>query len=154
MERQTTFAQAAQAPTNGASNAEDFQPPTRNPQPTTPRELQPGGAQSQSAGGLELLTNPNATISITKNPAEGGATTSATPDGINWVFVIVASAVIVLAAELFFRRRERNKASLVTTATASTEALEEEAIGNMPDVPPPSKTKFGKKKSKSKRKNK
>ena len=160
MERHTLtpiFAQAVKAPTNGASNSEDFQPPTRNPQSTD--NLQQGAAQTQTAGGQDLLTNPNANITITRNPAEAnGATTAARPNGMNWGLILFVSVIIVVIVELWFRRRDR-KTSLINVATASTEALEEEVTVATPKLtdPQPSKPKVkssSKKKSKSKRKHK
>jgi len=50
----TYLAQATQVPANGASNAEDFQPPTRNPQ-TAPSNLQPVTG-SQQTSSQEVLS--------------------------------------------------------------------------------------------------
>ena len=161
------FAQATQAPNNGASNAEDFQPLTRSPQ-TAGGGLQPGVSAPQSTSGQEILSNPNSTISITRNPAEPAEVTAVPNGGINWLFVIIVSVVIVLVADYWLRRRDRRKSSLIAVATASTEALTdepalvpeekpqqpEEPEEPAPEQSTPPKKSSSKKKSKSKRKHK
>lgn len=155
MERYTQLAQV-KAPTDGASKAEDFQPPTRNPQ-SVGGSVQSGGSSTQSAGGQELLGDPTATISVTRDPIEGdGATTAVSPDGVNWVFVLVASAVIVAAAEYWFRRRDRKAAASAGKATASSVEVttDEPAPVSETVVAQPAQTESGKKKSKKKSKSK
>jgi len=115
----SNFAQATGAPNSGASNAEDFQPPTRNPQ-SAGGSLQPG-AETQTPGGQELLNNPNANISITRNPAEPQTTTQVKPDGFNWVVVVLVTIIIIAIYQYVTRRK--NRTVLLDTATASTEAL-------------------------------
>lgn len=109
------FAQATNVPSTGASNAEDFQPLTRNPQ-TTGGGLQPGTVP-QSTTTQDILSSENARITV---PVSNGQTVSQPPTaldtggGINWFLVIVGAAVIVAALEYVFRRREKSRRAKVS----------------------------------------
>lgn len=166
------FAQSTVVP-NGASNSEDFQPPTRNPQQPVNTQQQSGGVQDPS--GQDILNNPNARITVTKNPADPEPPITANA-GINWLPVIVIAAVLVVVAEMLIRRREKRKAApaVVKTAPAAdaesaveervkemmepvetTETTEPEPAAAEPEPKKPAKKATKKKtKSKSKRKKK
>lgn len=163
------FAQATQAPNNGASNAEDFQPLTRNPQ-TTQGGLQPGTGP-QSTSGQDILNKENTRIVVPVGDNNGetqGAQQQAPVDGgINWLLVVIVAAVIVAAIEYFFRRRERRSSQHARSAEAtpqevitvpadeSQEAIEPEVVSEAgKPVPQKKKTSAAKKKSKSKSKSK
>lgn len=100
------IAQATQVPSNGASNAEDFQPPTNNPQ-QAPTNLQQGRQGLQEANGYQSLTdNPDARIIVPVNPAESKPEAPEQPEGINWLpivlfFVVFAVAIGALYAVMF-----------------------------------------------------
>ncbi|HTE57567.1 MAG TPA: hypothetical protein VK694_02400 [Verrucomicrobiae bacterium] len=158
------LAQATQAPNNGASNAEDFQPPTRNPQ-TAPGTLQPGTG-TQNASGQEILSDPNAQLSVPSTTTTPGETV-ATPSGsMNIAFIIIASIIIVAVAEYFFRRRDKRRPVAMPVAEPDTTILDTETqtvvpkpeVIIQPAAAPPQKTSTPKKKppkkSKSKRKKK
>jgi hypothetical protein len=108
-------AQATQAPNNGASNAEDFQPPTRNPQ-TAPGSLQPG-VGSQNTTSQDVLSNPNAHLSVPPTTPAGARTIAKPSTGLNLAFILIVSAVIIVVAEYWFRRRDRGKVAPSTPAT-------------------------------------
>src|SRR5688572_8592779 len=116
MVKTNVLAQATQAPSNGASNADDFHPPTRNPQ-VAPGSLQPG-APTQNTSGQDVLNNPNARLSVPTTSSTPGETVATPSGGINIAFVIIASVVIVLAVEFFLRRRDKHAtAPLVSSST-------------------------------------
>lgn len=115
------FAQTASLPGDSASRAEDFQPPTRNPQ-TAGGDLQ-SGASIQSVEGQDILNNGNARILVpTGEAAEPAPTPLANSGGINWLVVLAISAVLVIAVELLIRRRERTKRSSATSAPEAINA--------------------------------
>lgn len=123
------FAQATAIPDSGASNAADFQPPTRNPQ-SAPGSLQQGtGPQPTTSS--DVLNNPNLRLSVPVNsspPADSSSPEVASP-GINWPLVIIMTVVLVVIAEAILRRREKRQAAIadsnnqtnsVPTAQSST----------------------------------
>lgn len=143
-----TFAQATNAPSNGASNAQDFQPLTRNPQQPSQDSLQPVTAP-QTTTGQDILSQENVKISI---PVSDGQPESpqapvTSSGGINWLAVVVAAVVIVAALEYFFRRRERTRVSKPIAADAAAK----EAAAAEPAPAPRPKTKKAKNKSKRKK---
>lgn len=106
------------SPTNGGSNANDFQPTTRNPQ-DIPSNLfqQQGGVQSVTNTQELLNDQQNATISITRAPAQAApqaATASETPIGFIVLLAVIAAVLIAL-----YRRQMQN-----TTRQAETESNE------------------------------
>jgi hypothetical protein len=116
------FAQATGTPNSGASNAEDFQPLTRNPQ-TTGGGLQPGTG-SQSTGGQDILSNENARIVVPVGEGQAPAPQSTTPGGgINWLVVVGVAVVIVAALEYIFRRRDKRKAVAPAVDTSPQEIV-------------------------------
>lgn len=86
-----------EAPTSGASNAADFQPPTKSPQTA------PGSLQQQ--GGLQSKTNPqellneyqNTQIQVTSQPAPARAQVRNDVTGL----IIIALVAIPLALLLY-----------------------------------------------------
>ena len=122
------FAQLTQLPNNGASNAEDFQPQTRNPQ-TAPGNLQPvTGAQQTSP--QDVLSQSNTRIVVPSNPADPPEVVQpvSTGGGINWVFVFVSTAIIVFVAERFFRKRDSRNQSLVVQELVTIEQPEQPEV--------------------------
>lgn len=159
------FAQATNAPNSGASNAEDFQPLTRNPQPTQ-GSLQPGTGP-QSTSGQDILSKENTRIVVPVNDRGEQAPTEQQPaaaGGINWFLVVVVAAVIVAALEYFFRRRERRPARATMLVDTSPQEVmtvpeppaspEPEPKPKKPPAPKKKKTSAAKKKTKSKSKRK
>ena len=95
-------------PSNGASNASDFQPPTGNPQ-TVPGEIFPSSPSLQESTSEELLQNGQATISV---PDGSGDSASSGPhlasDGGAGVLVLMLVAflgVLLLYTILRLSRR-------------------------------------------------
>jgi len=117
------FAQATNVPTNGASNAQDFQPQTRNPQATR-SELQPGSVP-QATDSQDILSNENARIVVPVGPAQ---TVTPLPvsraGGINWF--LVGIAVIILGAGLQYAVRRRKKPLTARPQTATKRAAPQE----------------------------
>ena len=139
------------SPTNGASNASDFQPTTQNPQ-NIPSNLfqQQGGVQSVTNTQELLNDRQSTTISITRAPAPAppqAATASETP----FSFIILLAAI---AAALIFIYRRRARNTLQTAITAETEAtIPEEAQSDIPAEPaeaPKQPKKSGKAQAKKK----
>lgn len=129
------FAQATNAPNNGASNAEDFQPLTRNPQ-TTGGGLQPGKGP-QSTTSQDILSKENARIIVPVSDGQPGETKAATTTaagGINWFLVVAVAAIMVVALEYFFRRRER-ASKLAPARSVPTETIEYPVEEPEPVVP-------------------
>lgn len=161
MNNLSLFAQSTGIPNNGASNAQDFQPPTQNPQ-------NPGTLQQQSSGvqdptGQDILNNPNAHISVPVNPDTPKPAPQVTAAGVDWLLVVLVSLVLVAIAEVFFMRRDKKRATRPVAASLTKTFLAE----NRPDettqerveqVMEPEEPKYEtapkpkKKKSKSKRK--
>lgn len=156
------FAQATNVPSNGASNAEDFQPLTRNPQ-SARGSLQPG-AEPQQTSDRDILGQEGARIIVPVGESQPVADQSnVSSGGVNWLLVVVAAAVIVVALEYVLRRRERQRhkrpswvsektpQEVITLPANEEPAQEIESVPENPQpVPKASPTK--KKKSKSKRK--
>jgi hypothetical protein len=163
----TLVAQATNTPTNGASRAEDFQPQTRNPQPTN-GSLQTGGGP-QSVGGPDILSNPEARIVVPTGASDGVLAKTTTKDaGINW-FMIILVVIAVAAAAKYFSWLKKQPSSVQEPIqeklpAESPEAIEtpapeqstspamSEAKPPVSTQPKPVKKTTGKKKSKSKRK--
>lgn len=101
------FAQATNTPGNGASNSQDFQPLTRNPQ-TTGGGLQPGTVP-QSTTSQDILSNGNARITVPVSNVNGATSPPPVVDsgGINWLLVFIVAAVVVFVFEYGFRRRDK-----------------------------------------------
>ena len=152
------FAQAIQTPNNGASNAEDFQPPTRNPQ-STQTNLQTSQGP-QSASGQDILSNENARIVVPVGDGDPQAQSEQTPagGGIDWFLVIAIAAVIVVGLEYFFRRREKSQPvdtpAVIEVPQTTPEIVEETEPKPQPvkQTAAPKKKSSTNKKSKSKRK--
>jgi hypothetical protein len=159
------FGQATQAPNNGASNAQDFQPQTRNPQ-TAPANLQPGTGSAQETSPQDILSRQNTRINVTSNPAPPPQAQSVQTGGINWGWVVISTVVIVAVLYYILTLRDRRKASLAETEVlpeAPSAGVESSAAEASAAEPVPAKTpkataaavkskKSKKKKSKSKRK--
>ena len=106
MNDKTLLAQATQAPNSGASNAEDFQPLTQNPQ-TAPTNLQPGTVP-QSTSTQDILNTQNVRISVPVSSGEPSfSAVEPVPAGINWSVVIIATVAIVVVVEALLRARAR-----------------------------------------------
>jgi len=154
------FAQSTGAPNSGASNAEDFQPPTRNPQ-NQPVNTQQQSSAVQEPSNDQVLSNPNLRIQVPKNPADPAPPAPVPSGGINWLLVAVVTAVLVAAAELLFRKREKKQPKATTPVLVKDEPAEiispkePDALAAVTEaVPEQTKKHSGKKKSKSKKKKK
>lgn len=169
--RTDILAQANQAPSNGASNASDFQPPTRNPQ-NEGINTQEQSTGVQQTGDQDVLNNSQAQIEVPINPADHDTVPNASTGGINWFAVILASVVLVVAAESLLRKLERRRRQQVVAPTHEIQLepliepidTPEDTVTRAPEEPGLSQateasvskgpTPAKKKKSKSKRKKK
>lgn len=148
-------AQGSSAPTSGASNAEDFQPPTQNPQSTGTSLQQPNSTQNTS--GLDVLTNTDARIIVpTTNPAPPSAVAPDTSSGLNgWVVLVILLVIVVIGAALW--RRAKSSYGVARSFSDMTDSFSEPTestpaqMSNVQEKPSPAKKKKSKK-SKSKRK--
>lgn len=126
-----TLAQATGAPYSGASNAEDFQPPTRNPQnEAIPTQPQDNNLQNPSS--LDVLNNQNARIvvqdangSVASSQTDTQDLTVAKSGAIDLIWVVVL-VLLVLYIILFvahnFRHKKDNASSEKTNpAEAKTQ---------------------------------
>lgn len=135
------LAQATGVPNNGASNATDFQPPTRNPQVPAHTQQQAGGVQDTSS--QQVLSDPNLRIQIPQGVAEAAPTPPpAAAGGINWLAVALVTAVLIVAIELLIRRREKRPALKAVPAATVPEAT---AVAEKPSKPKKKSTKSTKK---------
>jgi hypothetical protein len=106
---------AQAAPSNGASSATDFQPPTQNPQ-TAPVNV-------QQQRGLQDITNPqeflnerqNARISVATEPAPAQATVEATNDALGIVLLITIAFLAAILVYKFFNRQPAKQVTEVHT---------------------------------------
>jgi len=160
-----TVAQISGSTNPGASNAEDFQPPTRNPQ-VAPGQLFPQSSDVQPLGqdNNQLLQNGSAHILVPNNPAQAIPQPTAAKKDYT-LFIILVVLVALAAGAIVHHRRKRYQVEQPTTEAdkvtqaevASAETTEPEAV--VTGVPAPvtapvnkSKKKSAPKKSKSKRK--
>lgn len=161
------FAQVTQVPTSGASNAEDFQPPTRNPQGgTTDLQQQTKGLQTPSS--QDILTDrsariivPNAsTAAKTDTPAPQPASSSST----GFVVLTIVFVILVFIVAYLWKNRLKGAKPGAEPLAAGPEPVNQDLAKvdepeKVEDKPKPkakstkAKThKPQKKKSKSKRK--
>jgi hypothetical protein len=136
----------------GASNASDFQPPTRNPQ-DIPANL------FQQQEGLQGVTNPqeklndqkDARISVTTNPADPGTNKPPSIEGnsagnIGLILVIIAAIVVGLFLRVVQLRSRDN-----TPPMPELEPIVPEADSIKPKAAPAKTPKKAKKSKKKKR---
>jgi hypothetical protein len=102
--------------TPGASNAADFQPPTRNPQ-SAPAQLFQQDNSPQSSSVDQILQNRNARIQVPVNPAPAPAEVAEAKSN-DWLVFSVVVVAIVLVSLHFWRRR-----TTFLTKTPSTASL-------------------------------
>lgn len=119
------FAQTGGAPDNGASNAEDFQPQTRNPQPGG-IDTQRSGGNIQETGDSDVLSRTDESIQVPVNPADTRDSGASPAGGINWVVVIVATIVLVVVFDALLRRRDK-RAYATDSGVVSEEATATES---------------------------
>jgi len=160
------FAQAALLPNNGASNASDFQPPTRNPQ-QNPVNTQQQQGNLQNPTTQEVLGRSDLKIAVPTSTTAQIAQPTPTPQptkGTNWLAVFVIVAIVVSGAAYFLSKQhtkrkrpvapKRPEPQEVLLVPADEEDSAEEApVATQPTAaktPPKKKAK----KSKSKRKHK
>ena len=149
------LAQATGTPGSGGSNAEDFQPPTQNPQ-TAPTSLQPVG-DAQTAGDQSILNNQNARIIVpTGPPAEPNAVGPKHVGGSNATAILLIAALLVgllIGALLLIQKRY----SVPVPAPRPDETPTPKPLAKKKAAAAPKKTTMTnktRKKSKSKRKKK
>lgn len=158
-----TLAQATVVPNNGASNAEDFQPPTGNPQQRT-RSLQQQTGNLQDPTGYDILNNQSARIVIpTGTPASAPNVPEAAGRSVAPFILFSVLIVIAFAIAYFWNSRLKNARpkpevvsagpepiaqSLEPVQVEKAEKVAEKPTAGKKQAPPKSK----KKKSKSKRK--
>ena len=146
------IAQATQVPNNGASNAEDFQPLTRNPQEATGTQPQTGSLQQTS--GQDVLSDQNIQL-VVPTGSDNGTQPDVfqSPAGMNWGFVFgVTIAVTILASFFLHRYQEKARANEAQKATPEPISEDTEPKFEAPRSPKALPKKPKKKKSKSKRK--
>ncbi len=97
---------------NGASNAQDFQPQTQNPQSNVvPPLQQPGSLQTPAAS--DVLTQANTGIIVPGGGLVAGATTSSASETTvkrhdsTGVFFVLGLLVVLVAIGLVFKRRKK-----------------------------------------------
>lgn len=147
----TQLAQATSVPASGASNAEDFQPQTRNPQDNVV-PTQPQSSNSlQTPTSMDVLSDENLRIIVPGADQSSQSSTLArsteADSGANFFVIAVVVAVVVLGiGALVSNRRKPVEPSkpVVTPPPPKKKAAA---------PTPPKKTKSSKK-SKSKRKRK
>jgi hypothetical protein len=145
------FSQATQAPNNGASNAQDFQPPTRNPQ-TAPANLQPGTGKAQETSTQDILSRQDTRINITRNPADPPVPVQPVKAGINWPFVTISTVVIVVVLYYLLSLREKRRMAVIAPPEMPEPNIKPSVTEAPKPKPAPTPKKSKKKKSKSKRK--
>lgn len=126
------------APSNGASNASDFQPPTQNPQTA------PVNVQQQS--GLQNITNPqeflnerqNVRISVATEPAPAKAAVEPTNDALGIVVLLI---IAIAAAVLVYKIVNRQTTNLQTPLEPEPEADTEPKTPKPVESKPITKTK-------------
>jgi hypothetical protein len=144
------LAQATGMPSNGASNAHDFQPPTRNPQ-SEAVPTQPQASDLQTPTSAEVLSDQNLQITV---PGSTGGTRHVqqenAPDaggGELLVFTLLLVVVVVSGALLWLGRRRSSKQAIQEAAEVFAESSESVVL-----PPPAKKPKKTKKKKRKKRK--
>jgi hypothetical protein len=164
------FAQATILPNNGASNASDFQPLTRNPQqnPVNTQQQQ-GNLQNPTTQEVLGRSDLNITVPIT-TPAQATADPFVDePGSMNW-FPLIVLVVVIVCGTAYFISKQHKKRKQRTSAPVSTEPQEvllvpeeDDEVATEEPVPRESKpepsaaktpAKKKPKKSKSKRKHK
>lgn len=144
------------SPSNGASNASDFQPTTQNPQ-NIPSNIfqQQGGVQSVTNTQELLNDQQGATISITRAPAAPApqaATAKETPVGFILLLFVIAAALVYT-----YQRRVKNAPRITETASVSLSEADapqeqaEEASRPLKKTKPAAAKKKSAKKTKRKR---
>lgn len=142
-----TLAQAA--PSNSASNANDFQPTTQNPQSVPANLFQQQGSSQTVTNPQELLNEQkNSQIIVTKEPAP--AQSQVRPAG-NATGLVLMSLIAVALAILLFKISSKIQTKPKTAPDATIEAEKtatEKAVLSAPK--PKKKPKTSKKKSSKK----
>jgi hypothetical protein len=133
----------------GASNASDFQPPTQNPQDSTPN-LQPVSNEG-SAGRLDQLPAETLTVETVQSGSTSQIPSASLQPGTNSFTGFLPVLVILVIAVLLFRRwnlfsPQPNIELPSETAAVSTEPKPKKPTKKQPKAKPKAK-----KKSKSKR---
>jgi hypothetical protein len=141
----TLLAQATDTPESGASRAEDFQPPTQNPQ--VPANTQQQDGQLQQTGDQDILSSPNARITVPVNPAPPQPTPQVATAQVNWLMIVVVTAALAVVFQVFVRAK-RSKSSLgkVYIETEATPAQVEKPAPSPPTKAAPAKKPATKKK--------
>lgn len=148
--------QTSQAPTSGASNAEDFQPLTQNPQ-SVGGNLQQPGTTGQDTSSQDILTNQNARIVVPKNPAPVPVQAASQTTSMNWwpvVWVVLLTGIFIWIIVYFVMRKTRKQADPASEDAFLPEENEPISIPITENTtqPKPTPKKSKPKKSKSKRK--
>ncbi len=140
-----TIAQAA--PNNGASNAADFQPPTKSPQ-TAPGSLQQQNGIQTSQNPQEFLNqNQSAQIKVIAQPAPAPAQVKSDVTGL----IIIAVIAIPLAL-LLYRLSSKLPSNTTNKKTQTDEVPAEQRESSPEETEAPlSNSKQPKTKSKSKK---
>jgi hypothetical protein len=130
----------------GASNANDFQPTTQNPQNIEADLFQQQGSLQETTNGQELLSdNQNTTLYVNNTPINNTTSTQVNNgSGIDWVLIVIVIASLLLIASIILRFRLKK----ITYRTAPTEVTENPAEV----APKPHSTKVAAKKKSYKKK--
>lgn len=149
-------AQATVMPNSGASDANDFQPTTQNPQ-TVPGNVfqQQGGVQNVTNTQELLGDQQNARITVTAEPAPQPAAAKAneSPLGFFMLMLLITVAAILLA--LIIRRKQQQATSEpVSAEPAPAESQVPKKAAKAPSATSAKATKPAKKKAVKKQKRK
>ncbi len=150
---QEYIAQASLVPGNGASNAQDFQPGTRNPQGSTSSNLQqttPLQNTNNQDALLDGSTDSSTRILVpTENAPQSSQT--GTQGDVNYSFLVggLIVAVLILAFAHFIRKLGRVR----ILPTEETNDIDDEVVA-VEKKPAKTQTKKPKKTTKSKKKRK
>lgn len=139
-------AQATGVPPTGASNAEDFQPQTRNPQADAlPTQPQNSNLQNPSSG--EVLGEQNVRIFVPNagvvdaNSSSRQVASTNTNGSDAWMFIVIGLAILIIATLALKSRQKPSEQKPV-------QAVSEEVVIK----PVPKKSKTGKKKNRKRKK--
>src|SRR5688572_1109403 len=131
--------QTTGTPNSGASNAQDFQPTTRNPQlPVNPLQQQSGLQESTDAQQV-LGAQQDARISVPINPAQAPRPAQAEAGNMTGLVLLlsVMALILILALAHFIRKRGKIRILPETDYAEDKETKTETEVAPVMDEQPP-----------------